>query len=380
MAPPAPRGVSRSLAEGLAEGTAAVYREAELLLIRRMARLLTTGDERAPDWAEQKLDAIRQLRSYAENILARLDGRMNSEVEQAIALAYQRGGDAALAELARLGGATAPGALRPVQRALPGAPAVQRLMFSAVSTLRGTHLRILRWTLDTYRAAVGAAAPGVLLGTHTRLRAAQVAWEDLIARGVTGFTDRSGRNWELGSYVEMAMRSTTAQAATEAHLDRLADAGLDLVIVSDAPQECARCRPWEGAVLSRSGSGERYVTVQHAAQDRPVTVHVAGSVSDAVRAGLMHPNCRHSLSAYMPGVTRAPTRTADPQGDKDRQRLRAMERKVREWKRREAAALTPEARAKARAKVRHWQTEIRAHVADTGLHRQRHREQIGTAR
>lgn len=377
--PPALRGASRSLAEGLADGTAALYRNAEQLLIRRMAKMLTTGDERAPDWAEQKLAAIRVLRSYAENVIAHLDGRMNSEVEQALILAYRRGGDAALAELGRLSGAT-PQDLYRLRQAVPGAGAINRLMYSAVSTLRGTHLRILRWSLDTYRAAVGANSAGVLLGTHTRLRAAQVAWEDLITRGITGFVDRSGRRWELASYVEMAMRSTTAQAAVEGHLDRLGDAGIDLVIVSNAPQECKKCRPWEGAILSRNGGGAGVVYVEHATQDRTIPVYVAGSVNDAVRAGLMHPNCRHSLSAYMPGVTKLPARTADPQGDKDRQRLRAMERKVREWKRREEGALTPEAKAKARAKVRDWQGQIRDHVDATGLHRQRHREQIGQAR
>jgi hypothetical protein len=381
MAAPALRstGASRSLGEGLAEGTAAVYRHAEMLLIQRMAKMLKSGDDTAPDWAERKLAAIRTLRSYAENVIAHLDGAMNSEVEQALVLAYERGGEAALAELGRMSGAS-PQDLHRLRQDIPGAGAINRLIRSAVTTLRGTHLRILRWTLDTYRAAVGANATGVLLGTHSRLRAAQVAWEELITRGITGFVDRAGRRWELASYVEMAMRSTAAQAAVEGHLDRLRDAGIDLVIVSNAPQECVKCRPWEGAILSRGGAGARYVTVQHATDDRPITVYVAGSVNDAIAAGLMHPNCRHSLSAYLPGVTKLPTRTADPQGDADRQELRRLERKVREWKRREEGALTPQAERAARAKVRDWQAQIRAHVADTGLHRQPHREQIGQAR
>ena len=380
--PPALRGqtggASRTLAEGLADATVAVYRHHEQLLIAWLARQLRSGVS-GPDWAAAKLAAIARIRSYAENVIANLDGEMQHAVEQAIALAYRRGGNSALEELGRLSGATERD-LANIREALPGAEAINRLIFAAVSTLRGTHLRVLRWSLDAYRAAVGAGASTVLSGTATRLRAAQVAWEDLLSRGITGFTDRAGRRWDLASYVEMAMRTTTAQAAVEGHLDRLAAAGIDLVIVSNAPQECVRCRPWEGKVLARTGAaGTR--RVEHATRDRQmVTVHVAGTLAQAIAGGLLHPNCRHSLNAYLPGVTSVSTHTADREGDEARQELRRLERKVREWKLREVGALTPEARSAAAAKVRAYQARIRAHVEATGLHRQRHREQVGQAR
>lgn len=378
----APPGASRALGEGLADATAGLYRHIEQLLIAHLARQLRAPVPAGQDWTAAKLQAIMRIRSYAEGLLAALDEDMPGHVEQAILLAYERGGRAALAELARHSGIRDPDAEADrIRTALPGADAITRLIRTAVTTLRGTHTPILRWALDAYRTVVAEDAAGVLAGTHTRLRAAQVAWERFLTRGITGFTDRSGRRWELASYVEMAMRSTTAQAAVEGHMDRLAERGIDLVIVSDAPQECKRCRPWEGKVLARSGAGgARTVQVEHATQDRLITVSVAGSLTEAIAAGLMHPNCRHSISAYLPGVTKPITNTADPQGDRDRQHLRALERKVREWKRREEGALTPQARAQARARVRAYQARIREHVDATGLHRQRHREQIGAAR
>ena len=51
---------------------------------------------------------------------------------------------------------------------------------------------------------------GTLVGHEDRRRTAQRAWERLLSRGVTGFTDRAGRRWELASYVEMATRAVTA--------------------------------------------------------------------------------------------------------------------------------------------------------------------------
>jgi hypothetical protein len=310
-----------------------------------------------------------------------MDGEMQESVEQAITLAWQRGGQAALEEMARHSGVS-PEEVRRVRQELPGADAITRLIWSGVSKLRGTYTPILRWALDAYRTVVAAYSSGALAGTHTRLRAAQIAWEELIGRGITGFTDKAGRRWELASYVEMAMRSTTAQAAVEGHLDRLREAGINLVIVSNAPQECVKCRRWEGKVLTRTGpEGTRTIQAEHGIRDGVmVDVEIAGTVTEAILAGLMHPNCRHSLSAYLPGVTRPMTNTADPQGDKDRQRLRALERKVREWKRKEAGALDEPSRKRAAAKVRAWQAEIRHHVDETGLIRQRQREQIGVAR
>ncbi|MEO3860883.1 phage minor capsid protein [Acrocarpospora sp. B8E8] len=84
------------------------------------------------------------------------------------------------------------------------------------------------------------------------------------------------------------------------------------------------------------------------------------------------------MSIYLPGVTKAPTKTADPEGDRARQRQRAIERKIRQYKERELAALTPEAKAAAKVKVKQWQSIMRDHLkANPKLKRQSHREAIG---
>lgn len=361
----------RSLGEDLAATLTETYTGIESRMVSIITKLLAKGID-LPDWADQRLSDAADLRKQAVRLVELLNSGLGSQVEQILLLAYQRGATEAQKEIERLTDMPTP----PV----PGVTAVQALTFSTVSKLQGTHLRILRWALDSYRSVIAAAAPEVLVGNKTRRQAAQTAWDQFLSRGVTGFVDRAGRNWNLASYVEMAMRSTTAQAAVQGHLDRLQSAGIDLVIVSNAPQECSMCRPWENKVLTRSGSGRRTVEVEHATDDRVISVQVAGSVSDAVQAGLMHPNCKHSISAFLPGVTKRTTHTSDPQGDADRQRLRALERMVRQWKMREVGALSPEANSKASAKIRYWQGEVRQHIRRTGLLRQNAREQIGIAR
>ncbi|MFF5228442.1 phage minor capsid protein [Dactylosporangium sp. NPDC000521] len=396
--------VDRTLAEDLSENIVTIYQDLETRLAADLARRLASGMD-SPTWAEDKLRGLGTLRQFAQNLIGRLNGGLADEVAQATILAHIRGGAAAMDDLARAQSthpewlrlaeisspndrlramierrqAGAAAQLAQARRAIPGADAIARLAFSLTTALRGTHLRIMRWQLDSYREVIAAgSAPDVLAGLATRRRASQIAWERLLTQGITGFVDRSGRAWNLASYVEMAARSTVAQAAVEGHLDRLSAAGLDLVIVSNAPQECARCRPWEGKILARSGpAGRRTIQVEHATRDGVmVNVEIAGTVAEAIAAGLMHPNCRHSLSGYMPGVTRIPTHTEDPEGDKARQRLRALERRVRSEKLKAETALDPAAKKAHNAKVRAAQAEIRDHVEATGLIRQPHREQI----
>lgn len=289
-----------------------IYLDVERRLAADIARRLAAGME-APDWAQQKLAAIGELRRAAQRLLAQAARDTDGLIAQALVLAYMRGGEAANRELAKYGlepltsaaaealdevlharRLEAMATLARVTKAFPGLGALQRMVRSLALRIRGTYLPVLRWAEDVYRKVIAETAlPSVLLGVATRRRAAQVAWEKLLGEGVTGFVDKSGRRWELASYVEMAVRAGTAQAAVEGHMDRLQDAKINLVIVSNAPQECEKCRPWEGKILSRTGSpGPRTVTVPSAISDDLVTVHIAGTVAEAVAPpGLLHPNC-----------------------------------------------------------------------------------------
>lgn len=350
--------VSPSLAENLAADTVAHYAAAERALLELIARHLARGLD-SPDWATDRLAQVQQIRRGIQRIIARLDADASVSVAAAVTTAWGRGGAAAVAELGAAGLGDLPD--------LPGQAAVDRLVEDTLTRLRGTYLRVARAVDDMYRRIITRVSAQVLLGGATRVQAAQRALDELAGRGITGFVDTAGRSWELASYVEMAVRSTAARAAVDAHSGRLVAAGHDLVIVSDAPQECTLCRPYEGKVLSLTG-----VSLGREG--------VAGTLAVARAAGLYHPGCRHSHSLYLPGVTKPMHGTADPDGDRARQQLRYLERQVRAWKRREVVALDDAAGKAARARVRAYQARIRAHVATTTAKRQPRRERIGRAR
>ncbi|MFE1586973.1 phage minor capsid protein [Streptomyces sp. NPDC058737] len=369
--------VSPEMSEDLAAAVADLYEAAEGVLIDKIRRALTEGWD-SPVWVELKLAAVGNLQAAIAEVIAALQTDASGAIGQALAEAYDRGQQAAVAELGALGvGQAAAAAV-----ALPTAPVVDRLAQAVIADAGPVYLRMLRVSVDTYRGVVARAAAAPLLGAQTRRHAAQAALDDFARQGVKGFVDARGRSWELRSYVEMAMRSATARAALDAHSDRLGAAGVELVLVSQAPEECPLCRPWERKVLARTGApGKRTVEVEHATEDgETVRVEVAGSLPEARAAGLMHPNCRHRVSAYVPGVSRIPAVQPSRGTYEDTQRQRYLERQIRKWKRLADAAMD-EPTAKARqARVRAYQARVRELVAETGLPRKSHREQIGAAR
>ncbi|MET9954220.1 phage minor capsid protein [Streptomyces sp. NPDC006339] len=370
--------VSPAMAEDLAHEVGALYRDAETALLELLAAALE-ADIDSPRWAELKLASIGNLRAAVEQVADALQTDTTGTVRHALVTAYNRGRQAAVAEL----GALDIGRELVARNTLPGAPAVDRLAASMAHDTRPMYARITRAVVDIYRRIVGRASGTQLLTGMTRRQASQRALDQFAQQGVTGFVDSAGRRWDMASYAEMAVRSVTARAAIEGHIDALAEIRVGLVIVSDAPLECPLCRPWEGEVLALgSTSGPHTVREPHADGRRTVAVHVAGSLAEARGSGLFHPNCRHSLGAFLPGVTTRPPHHATPGTSyEDTQRQREIERHIRRWKRVQAAAMDEQARRRAGAFVRKWQAEMRSHVAaHPDLRRKPAREQISSAR
>lgn len=344
--------VSPDYARELAQAVRDVYEDATTRLIATIAEQVAQGiqDEGRADF---RLESFLRLIQRIDIILDELRRGVPGAVERAIGIAYRRGSAVATkdADDAGLSGATA-GAVTAVGRT----DAISRLLSEAMRPHEEALFQIRRQARDAYDRAVTTAVARMLTGSGTRFEAARDAVLDLMRSGIVNFTDKSGRKWDLASYVEMATRTSAGNAMVEGHTDRLVDLDQDLVIVSNAPEECKICRPFEGRVLSVSGR-----TTGKLSDGKTVMC----SVSEAKRGGLLHPNCRHSLNLYLVGVTESPTRTADPEGDKLRQRQRAYERRIRDWKRRvamdEATLGKDDPRTKAdRKKLRSAQAEFKA--------------------
>lgn len=134
------------------------------------------------------------------------------------------------------------------------------------------------------------------------------------------------------------------------------------------------CRPWEGKVLSLTGKTPRGRNAVDG-----YAFEVAGTLREAQSSGLFHPSCRHRTVIYVPGRTRPMHDTADPEGDRLRQKQRAMERRVRELKRQvqvlEPLGDTQELRD-AKAKLRTYERDFAAWRKDHGRKNLQYRTSI----
>jgi len=238
-------------------------------------------------------------------------------------------------------------------------------------------MRITRFADDAYRAATVSSAMTQIMDKATPAEAQAQAWRELTAKGVTGFTDRTGRQWNLATYVEMATRTAAQKAYNASHKDRLTLAGINYFTPSTTGRPCPLCAPWEGKILADSGAGD--VTEPNARGGDPVTFHVAGTVEEAYAAGFGHPNCKHVLLAYLPGVTVLHANqwsAEDEEAYQNTQKLRALERAVRAAKLQAAGAVTPLDKRRATAAAQAGQQRIRDFTNQTGLLRRPRREQL----
>lgn len=348
----------------------AMYERAEILLISIIRdALLRTGEE--PAWDAEQLLAIRQERHRVEGVMGALHQQLPEMVMQSTDAAYLRGtleAEKELAEGARVGMFQAAPVFTPVNHA-----AVVAIASDTVQRMGKVHPQILRRVEDAFRTIVKEAAGYSVTGVLTTRQAQQRAFTRMARDGMGFFVDKAGRHWGLDTYADMSVRTATTRALLAGHTDTMVANGVDLVVVSSHPRPAPVCAPYERKVLSLTG---KFPKGRNAINDQ--IFNVVATMAEAEAAGLHHPNCRHRHSAFVPGFTdlTPPKADVDHAGYKATQQQRYLERQVRASKKMEAAALTEEAKLKARQRTRTYQARIRDHVAEHNLPRYRHREQI----
>lgn len=308
------------------------YEQTELKLLDKLQSLVLLGmtdDEAADTLLGKKLQQLRQLRQYTVQqlrSLAEMDSGMQAFLQgSAIAGEIQGGSSAAL----------------------------NNLTADYLRLLRDSRLQILRQIEDAYRRIVFESTQLATLGVDTRLQAARRALQKFAGEGVTAFVAKDGRQYDIRSYTEMATRTTLANARREGRLNNIPG---DLIIINSIPNPSPLCAPYERKVLSVSGKSDKYPSLQSAKDN-----------------GLFHPNCRHSFTAYVPGLTKisAPEESDDYEATQEQ---RYLERQERAWKRRLAVADTPQAKQKAKDKITQYKERIKDVVDANDLVRKSNRE------
>ena len=389
--------LDKNTALRLSEPVEAAYLDCIDRLIVNIAKHLGTGKAfRTAGWETRKLTELGQLTQENARIINEETRRVPEEIRKAL----DEVSKIALADIERaIREAIAKGAIEEAPadsvqnllrdlsgQAVDSANLVNTVMLqSSQSAYLQAVNNTVMWENQILDAAAAQktlndAATVVTTGTETRLQALQKAISQMADKGIYGFVDRAGRHWSPEAYMNMDVRTTVHNAAIQSIRVRQEDYGSDIFQVSSHAGARPLCYPYQGKFYSW-GSGSGTFTdgagVQHAYAP-------LDSTSYGQAAGLFGVNCGHYPMPQIPNVTFPQDKKIESKAENDRlyqesQEQRALERRIRDAKRKQAAfqaAGLPEAADRQRALVRQCQAAMREFIAKTGRARRYDRESI----
>ena len=234
---------------------------------------------------------------------------------------------------------------------------LQAMQETVSRDLKKAQHAVLRRMDDVYRKTVYNAQFQMAAGAKTLDQAIDLATKQFLEKGIDCIEYKNGRRMNIASYAEMALRTASHRAMLLGEGKKRDEWGIHTVVVSAHANTCPLCAPWQGKVLIddifSSGTREEAESLGY-----PL-------LSEAMRAGLLHPNCRHTISTYFPGITQLPEvpDTAEAINTYNaEQKQRELERKIRKWKRKEEGSCDPENLSYANKQVRRYQEELRVHL------------------
>ncbi len=167
-----------------------------------------------------------------------------------------------ITEAARDGIASAAAQLAPLGKGrvtTSAAQSVASLVLDLQSKLDVLNQRITRYPNDIYQQVMSQHSPRVLLGVDTSLGAQQKAVQQFLSEGI-GHIDYLRKDgtvhlrMPIGSYAEMAGRTSAQRAWQDAGIHRMQQSGINLVTINGGADACKHCAPWIGKILSTDGT------------------------------------------------------------------------------------------------------------------------------
>lgn len=249
---------------------------------------------------------------------------------------------------------------------------LEALISTVKNDLNKAEYSVLRKMDDVYRQTLFKTHVYMQNGTKTLYQAIDMATKDFLDKGINSIEYKNGARVNIASYAEMCLRTASHRATLLGEGKKRDEYGIHLIVVSVHGNTCRMCEPWQGEILIDdifSHPSKDYIE-EHKTKYK--------LLSEAVEKGLLHPNCRHTLVTYFPGITKLPVVPDGKEAIKiyeAEQKQRALERAIRKAKREEAGTLDYKNQQKARNKVIELEKKLREHLKNNkALRRNYNRE------
>lgn len=337
-------------------------------------------------WQKAKLRNLQEYRKETTSVIYRFRKRITQAIEQVLRNHFSVGVRKADIKLPQDGVNTGlPGEEPPQESQFFGTnrKKLDALIKSTKNDFEDVQQAVYRKMDDVYRQTIFKTEFQLSSGAISLGKAIDKATEDFLAKGVNciAYKDKNGeiiRYVNIADYAEMALRTASHRATLLGEGSKRDELGVHLVFVSAHANACKLCLPWQGQILIDdvfSHPNDEYIAKYKEKYKL---------LSDAIKAGLLHPNCRHMLATYFEGVTRLP-KPQDPekalQNYNNEQKQRQLEREIRKRKRILAGTVEDEDQKEAKANLRQAQKNLRDFLeAHPEFKRSHRREKVhGTA-
>lgn len=183
---------------------------------------------------------------------------------------------------------------------------VNALIKAVNNDLKTANTAVLRMANDQYRQVIHKSAFFVTNGVFTEKQAANMATKELtelqktkfaideankdfLSRGFNCIEYKDGRRVNIASYSQMAVRTASLRAQLMGEGDFRKSIGRVLVKSTSHGGACPICQKWENKI---------FIDDVYSGGTKKDGKYML--LSDAMKQGFLHPNCRHGLTTYYP--------------------------------------------------------------------------------
>ena len=357
-----------------------IFQDIELDLIKSMKRNMKRhiGEEiqEGINWSQWQAEMLNGLAEYKANnrqMLPKYFSTINDEIDELIKQAYASGESEQEIELLE--------AIKngyKVDKAGQGTNALQGAFFktnanklnslikATTEDFKKAESAILRMTDDVYRKTIFKTQMFYNMGAKSLWQAVDMATKDFLSAGINCIEYSNGARVNIASYSEMALRTANKRANLMGSANKRMEYGVHTVKVTTHNSACPMCVQWQGKVYYDDVYGQVMVQEKKG---------IAGFkkyplLSEAVKGGMFHPNCKNGLSTYYDGISQEPKEPTKAEKEEMvrrynlQQEQRLCERNIRKYKRLENGCIDADNVAKYAKKQKEWTAKYNQLIID----------------
>lgn len=284
-------------------------------MIRNLSRHRAEESKLGIEWSQWQVEQLKALEVYKRKNSKRFTSQYNSinqHIRRALQDSYNDGGTKQERQI-----------LQAVKRGFKGKgknkPAftgvaettgeffktnerkLNSLIKATTHDMKKAEIAVLRMANDQYRKVIFNAQVMANTGAGTYAKAVDMATKDFLSAGINCIQYRNGRRVNIKSYAEMALRTANKRAYLQGEGAKRQEWGIYTVILNKRGNPCPLCAPFVGRVFIDdvwSGGPKDGIS--------PVTGIKYPLLSEAIKKGLYHPNCRDAHTTYFEGISTPP--------------------------------------------------------------------------